>query len=96
MKLEIFSVYDTKAHAYLPPFFLHNIEMAKRTFQNCANSTEHTFGTNPEDYCLFHLGSFDDNTGKIKTLSTPQSLGLAQEYKNTTPVSVTPPNLKEA
>lgn len=86
MELEVFSVYDTKAQAYLPPFFLHNTAMALRIFQNCANDTGHTFGTNPEDYCLFHIGMFDDDTGSLTALQTPKSLGLAQEFKNAPPV----------
>lgn len=86
MNLETFSVYDSKAKAYLPPFFLHNTGMATRIFQNCANDPTHTFGANPGDYTLFHIGSFDDNTGTLEALKTPISLGLAQEFKDATQV----------
>lgn len=81
MILQTFSVYDSKAKAFLPPFFLHNIDMAKRVFQNCANDDTHTFGTNPGDYTLFHVGAFNDDSGSIEALATPINLGLAQEYK---------------
>lgn len=82
MKLEIFCVYDSKATAYLPPFFLPMMGQATRIFQNCANDDSHAFGANPGDYTLFHLGHFDDNNAKITKLPTPASLGLAQEYRD--------------
>lgn len=79
MKLKIFSVYDSKAQAFLPPFFLPNEEMAKRTFADCVNSPSHQFGINPADYTLFALGEFDDNAGTMESYP-PSSLGLAVEY----------------
>lgn len=82
MKLEIFSVYDSKADAFLAPFFMPNQSMAVRIFQNCANNGEHQFGINAGDYTLFSLGSFDDETAKIQTTKTPISLGLAQEFQS--------------
>ncbi len=81
MKLEIFSVFDSKAQAFLPPFFLPMLGQATRVFQNAANDEGHAFGKNPSDYTLFHLGSFDDETAKITTKITPRNLGLARTYK---------------
>ncbi len=78
MNLEIFSVYDIKAKAYLPPFFMPRIDLAIRLFSNSANDPGHAFGANPEDYVLFHIGCFDDDNAKIKT-QTPNSLGIAIE-----------------
>ena len=57
MKHNIFSVYDEKAQAFLPPFFLPEVGMATRIFGDCVNSDEHQFGKHPTDYTLFHLGS---------------------------------------
>ncbi len=82
MKLHIFAIYDSKAQAYLPPFFLPNTEVAKRVFAGAANDKGHAFGANVADYTLFHLGHFDDDSAKIVTKATPRNLGLAQEYVN--------------
>lgn len=38
MILLIFAIYDSKAKAYLTPFFLPKYEMAVRTFKDCVNS----------------------------------------------------------
>ena len=80
-----FSIYDSKAEAFLPPFILPKTTMAQRAFADCVNSPEHQFGANPGDYTLFHLGFFDDENAKFQAHDTPQSLGLALEYiKNDT------------
>lgn len=81
MKLEIFAVYDSKAEAYITPFFQPKTNQAKRVFQNASQDIKHAFGRNPEDYTLFHLGSWDDDTALLKPNKTPESLGLALEYQ---------------
>lgn len=64
MKLELFSIYDTKAEAYMTPFYLANKNMAIRVFSDCCNDPNHQFGRHPEDYILFSLGEFNAQTGK--------------------------------
>ena len=77
----IFSVYDAKAEAYLPPFILPKTEMAQRVFSDCVNSEDHQFGRHPADYTLFHLGTFDDITGEFEPhRNVKQSLGSGVEY----------------
>ena len=66
---KIFTVFDQKAKAYLPPFFMHQEGMSVRTFKDCVQSSDHQFGKNPEDYQLFSLGTFDDENGKIEQKS---------------------------
>lgn len=57
-----FTIYDTKAEAYLPPFILPTRAMAIRIFTDCCNDDGHAFGKHPHDYTLFQCGTFDDNT----------------------------------
>ena len=61
----IFSVYDNKAEAFLPPFVLPKHEMAIRTFADSINNPETQLFLHPADYTLFSLGTFDDELGKI-------------------------------
>ena len=62
----VFSIYDAKAQAYLPPFFMHSEAVAVRAFSDGINDKEHAFGRHPSDYTLFNIGNFDDATGKIE------------------------------
>lgn len=80
MRFSTFSIYDSKAQAFLPPFILPRVEMAQRAFSDCVNSPTHQFGANPADFTLFILGDWDDETAEFRPLPAPKSLGLAQEY----------------
>lgn len=80
---QMFSIYDSKAYAFLPPFFLPTPEMAIRTFESCANEPGHMFCKHPFDFNLFHIGEFDDATGEIDKYEAKVNLGLAVTYKKT-------------
>lgn len=79
----VFSIHDSKAGAYLPPFILPRVEMAQRTFGDCINSADHQFGAHPEDYTLFELGHFDDDTGQFNLYPEGISLGNGVQYVRT-------------
>jgi hypothetical protein len=95
MILKIFSIYDEKAGAFLPPFFLPTVGMATRTFKDCCNSLDHAFGLNPADYTLFELGDFSDKTAHIQTLASPKSHGIGLIFVST-PENASTPDETEA
>lgn len=68
MIFKIFSVFDEKAAAYLPPFYLPTTPMAVRSFADCVNDPGHAFGKHPQDFTLFELGSFDDSSAEFREL----------------------------
>lgn len=77
----MFSIYDQKADAYLPPFILPRQEMAERTFSDCCSSPNHAFGRNPEDYTLVAIATFNDSKGKISPYEVPNVIGTGIEYR---------------
>lgn len=79
MKLEIFAIFDSKAAAYMQPMFVLTKAMVIRDFTDAARG-DNAIGKHPEDFTLFHLGTFDDSDGSFDMLSTPVSLGVAIEY----------------
>jgi hypothetical protein len=81
MLQNIYTIHDSKADAYLPPFFLHSDGMATRSFQDCITDKEHNFGKHPQDYTLFKIGTFNDKTSEIEYLSPIKNLGNGVEYK---------------
>lgn len=76
MLQELFTVYDSAARRYLAPFYAPTIEFALRQFRQTVNTPDHQFNSYPEDYALFHIGTFNQETGKIEAME-PHSLGLA-------------------
>ena len=81
MKLNIYSIYDQAAKAYTSPFFMHNHGLAIRAFSDQVNSqTENQIQKHPEQFTLFHIGEYNDETGNIESLTNIKSLGKGHEY----------------
>lgn len=79
---KIFTVYDEKAAAHLPPFFMHRTEQAIRTFADCINSSDdnrHQFSVHPSDYTLFEHGEFDNEMATFD-LHSKKMLGNGVEF----------------
>lgn len=70
--------------AFNTPFSFHRKEQAMRTFSDCLKSPEHQFSKNPQDYTLFEIGSYDDESGQIIPI-TPISLGNGLEFLQINP-----------
>ncbi len=77
MKLLAFSIYDSKAEAYLQPFFSQTIGTALRDFEAAVNTEDHQFAKYAADYTLFHLGDFDQGNAEFNLLPSPINLGCA-------------------
>lgn len=80
MQLKMFTVHDSKAEAFLQPFYDQTTASARRAFGAACNDAEHSFCKFPGDYTLFELGEFDQASGQTKLLDSPINLGLAITY----------------
>jgi hypothetical protein len=80
MLLKVFSVYDSKVGAYLPPIYLRSKGEAIRSLTTALADSSHQFAKYPEDYTLFDLGEWDDATASFHMLPTPVSVGKAIEF----------------
>lgn len=83
MKLQIFSVYDSKSESWLQPYYSLTVNSGMRAFSDICRDEAHSFYQNGGDYTLFHLGEFDQSTGDIQKLHTPENLGLAINFRPT-------------
>lgn len=79
MLQKIFTVYDSKVGAYLPPFFMSARGEALRAFVDTISDDKSVISKHPEDYTLFELGEYDNLTAKFDMYETPVSLGVAIE-----------------
>jgi len=89
MQLKMFSICDTKAGFYNQPFFQHSRLEAERSFMSLAYDSNSTISKYPEDYDLYYLGEYDNITGKITALSTPEHIIKAANLPNPRPLSQT-------
>lgn len=93
MKMFIYCVYDSKAEAYMQPFFMQTKGQAIRGFDDVCNDASTQFYKHPADFTLFELGSFDDSNGHIETYLAPVAIGNALEFKKVAPVSQPVPQI---
>lgn len=67
METSLYSVYDSKARVYGHPFHAANDAVAVRMFADVCNDPDTTINKHPEDFILFKMARFDDQTGEITT-----------------------------
>lgn len=74
MQMQVFSIFDQKAKVFNLPFFKHTAAEAERDFTAVVRDPKSVPGQFPEDFDLYHVGEYDDQTGIIKSLDTPQHI----------------------
>ncbi|AXL14618.1 nonstructural protein [Microviridae sp.] len=83
MKTEIYTIFDTKAQIYNKPFHQINEAVALRTATDLANDSNSEIAKSPQDYILFYLGNYDDQSAQFE-LCEPKSICKFHELvKNT-------------
>lgn len=72
------AIRDIKADIFGQPFFQASIGMAQRSFTDSVNSQEpnNLLAKHPEDFELFHLGTYDDQQAVFKLHDRPVQLLL--------------------
>mgnify|MGYP000615718505 CR=1 FL=1 len=63
MIYRVYTIYDSKAELYCTPFYHRSKGGCLRMFQDMANDRNSQIGQHPEDFTLFEVGEFDDQTG---------------------------------
>lgn len=74
MELRVYSIRDSKAEIFNQPFFQKTDAEAQRSFAQLTRDGKSTINQFPEDFDLYFLGTYDDQTGVIKTLDTPKHM----------------------
>lgn len=72
--LKMYSVRDSKTEVFNSPFFNHTHGEAERNFRTLVNDEKSQPGMYPQDYDLYYLGEYDDQTGKLVPLDSPQHI----------------------
>lgn len=81
MQLKMYSIRDSKAEAFNPPFYKNTHGEAERDFTTLVRDEKSQVHQYPEDYDLYYVGSWDQITGKIEPLDTPQHIVKAVQVK---------------
>lgn len=86
MKLNVYSIFDKTAMAFITPFFMHNDGIAIRAFSDSVNSGDpnSTIAQHYEQFALYELGVFDDSTGVIDPRDDARCIISGLEVKEPT------------
>lgn len=81
MIVMVVAVRDQKADAFGHPWYAQTLPMAVRHFGDAVNNADPTnlWKNHPEDFALFHLGSFDTATGEFELLPHKAQLCVASD-----------------
>jgi hypothetical protein len=81
--LTIVAVKDRAVDAYNRPFYVPTIGAAIRSFTDEVNRTESEMNAHPEDYDLYEMGTFCDQTGTFLPAEggVPRVISRAQDLK---------------
>lgn len=85
MKLTLCTVKDRAADAYGRPMFVPSTGIAIRSFSDEINreDPQNQMFYHSDDFDLYELGEFDDNTGLFSLHEQPKLLTLGKQVKTT-------------
>lgn len=93
MILNVYSVFDAKLAVFGKPWYGLNDAGAIREFSDAVNdgsNPNNQWHRHPEDFSLYHLGAFDDQTGELMS-DKPKSLVTASAmFQGVAPQRVEP------
>lgn len=61
----VYAIYDSKGESYSNLLLFANEALAVRSFKDSVNNVESVMFNNPEDFTLFHVGTWDMGNGKL-------------------------------
>lgn len=78
--MKIYAIFDEAIESYGQPIFTRTAGQALRSFSDEVKNPESPFNKHPEDYSIYYMGEFNEQTGII-TPADPTRLARATEYK---------------
>lgn len=70
--LIVCAVRDSALDAFMQPIFVPAIGLATRSFADECNRPDSPMHKHPGDYALYHIGSYDDSSGRLESCEPRQ------------------------
>lgn len=83
MRYVVCTVRDRAADVFGQPIFVAAVGQAIRGFGDQVNKVEanNPLNAHPEDFDLYELGTFDDNSGVFTNLDKPRQVAVGKDMK---------------
>lgn len=78
----VVAVYDAKLNLFKAPYPATTKGEAIRDFGDHARDEKSKLNKHPEDFTLFHVADWDEDSGQYTNLTAPVALASALEFKN--------------
>ena len=95
MELKVYSIRDQKGGIFNQPFFCRSHGEAERNFTTLINDPKSMICKFREDFDLYHIGEYDDQTGRLTSLDTPLHILKAVAAKSLSDDSLRSLNVSE-
>ena len=81
MKYAVCAVFDSAVGAFMRPVFTQSVGQMVRSFSDEVNrkAEENVMNNHPDHFSLFHLGVFDDESGRFELFDSPARVSRASE-----------------
>lgn len=77
--MKVYAIYDRAVEAYGQPFFVKSQGQAVRSFKDECENKESQFNKHPNDYDLYHIGEYNEETGELQA-KMPERVARATDY----------------
>lgn len=81
MKLNCYVIRDQRT-CYLTPSFDYNDQSAIRNFEHAVLQKDSLFNSHAEDYSLYRVGQYDNETGRIYPEESPVLILDGKDFGN--------------
>lgn len=81
----VFALYDEKAKSYQNVNIQNSIGVAVRGLTVACQNPESFLAKFPADYSLYHIGNFDERTGRVHSFNEPRLIVRCSELVPSTP-----------
>lgn len=76
--MKCFAVRDLKAEGFNTPFFSQTFGLAERDFKSAMSDSAHPMSKHKEDFALYYLGEFSQESGCLIPEPQPKHICNAQ------------------
>lgn len=83
MRYILVAIRDRAIDAFQPIFNVRATGEAIRAFQDALNKPDNPMNTHADDYDLYSLGTFDDDTGQITVHTKPEQIAIGKQLLRT-------------
>lgn len=77
--MKVFSIHDTKAEAFMQPFYAQNVAMAGRMIDQASSDPNSALGKYPTEFQLYIVAEWDEKRGEI-TPTPHKNLGFVSDF----------------